>query len=164
MNEWPKRKMNRLRGYNYGQSGMCFITICAKERLCLFSEIVEAEIDCSLMCQPNEPQIKLTPIGQTIREAIRNIPQTCNSCGVDSFVIMPNHVHLILLFSENHEQAMNTMNVSSLIGKMKRFVSLKIGYSVWQKSFYDHIIRSEDDYLRIAQYVLDNPSRWLNDS
>ena len=80
---------------------------------------------------------------------------------VDKYVIMPNHIHLIIVIKGG--RAMHAPTVSNIIGQMKSFVTKRVGIPIWQKSFYDHIIRDEADYLRIAEYMENNPAKWAED-
>ena len=75
---------------------------------------------------------------------------------VSGFVIMPNHVHLIIETSEN-----NKIGISRYIGLLKRMSNKESGNNLWQKSFYDHIIRDDDDYYYHLQYIEENPGKWL---
>lgn len=76
---------------------------------------------------------------------------------------MPNHVHMILRVTRNGADGrfIATTNISVVIQQLKRQVSKAVGFSVWQKSFHDHVIRGEQDYLQIAEYIENNPARWL---
>ena len=77
---------------------------------------------------------------------------------LDKYVIMPNHVHMILSLNED-----SIIPLSQIVGSFKAGVSREIGFSVWQRSFYDHIIRSEADYKRICEYIENNPAKWALD-
>ena len=74
---------------------------------------------------------------------------------------MPDHIHLILIISndENNGRILSapTKSIMTVIGQMKRWVSKKIGFSVWQKSYFEHIIRDENDYIKTVEYILNNP-------
>ena len=86
---------------------------------------------------------------------------------VDHYVIMPNHVHLIIMISDDERLAEGRLTtaptVSEIIRLWKRAISKEIGRSIWQKSFHDHIIRDEAEYLKIRQYIDENPMRWSED-
>lgn len=71
---------------------------------------------------------------------------------------MPNHIHLIIVFEEKSD-----VTISSLISTLKRFVNKECGENIWQRSYYDHIIRNEKDYIDIAKYIEENPKKWLLD-
>jgi len=110
--------------------------------------------------------------------AINNIPQIYPNASIDNFVIMPNHIHIIiflhtfkgssdngrLLIAPTKEVSKNTeITISQIIKQMKRYVTKKCGYEVFQKSFYDHIIRNQHDYETKWRYIDDNPAKWVKD-
>lgn len=83
---------------------------------------------------------------------------------VDAFVIMPNHIHLLLQINTDEDgRPMAAPTVSMVVNQMKGAVTKQIGHSVWQKGFYDHIIRGEKDYLDVQKYIEDNPYKWEED-
>ena len=152
----PKRKPNRLANYEYSTSGAYFITICAKDKHEIFGSIVGAAT-----CRP---QVELSDIGKSIDNAIHTISHIYTFALVDAYVIMPNHMHLILNVDGGRQVAAPTKTtVNTIIGNMKRAVSMQLGFSPWQKSFHDHIIRNEDEFLRIWEYIENNPARWKED-
>ena len=134
------------------------MTICTKERKCLLSHIVGGDAHIA-------PYTSLTKAGQVVERYIKTIP------GIDLYVIMPNHVHMILLISAKTPQegpmwasAPTEASVPKLIRSWKTLISKELGTSIWQRSYYDHIIRNEQDYIVKAQYILDNPARWQKDN
>lgn len=150
----PTRKPNRLNGYDYSADGAYFITICAKDRKCLFSRIpVGADI-----IRP--PEIVLTDYGRIVEQAIMNIPEHYSNAEVLAYVIMPNHVHILLRLTEYDGRM---VSAPTIIGQMKRYVSKEAGFSIWQKGFYDHVIRGERDYQMIWEYIDTNPAKWRED-
>jgi REP element-mobilizing transposase RayT len=155
---FPERKPNRLKDYDYSQNGAYFITICAKDRQELF-----ATIDNSVGAAICRPCLELLDIGRVIDIAINRISQTHPGVRVDKYVIMPNHVHMILEIDRSDGRQVAAPTIQAIIGQMKRFVSMQCGVSAWQKSFHDHIIRNEEDYLGIAQYIETNPDQWETD-
>lgn len=149
----PKRKANRLANYDYSQNGAYFITICVKDKEPILSEISKTDLI-------NPAKIKLSKIGIIIKDAIIKIPEHYNGVFIDNYVIMPNHIHLIIRIQNDSGRI---ISVPTIIGSMKRFVSKKVSTSIWQKSFYDHIIRDETDYLTKWKYIDDNPEKWEKD-
>ena len=105
---------------------------------------------------------ELTDIGELVESAINDIPNHYPMIKLDKYVIMPNHLHLIL-FINNDGRAMRAPTVSTVINQMKGYITKQAGYSIWQKLFYDHIIRNEEDYIRICQYIDENPAKWPED-
>lgn len=155
--ELPKRKPNRLKGFDYSQPNAYFITICTHNKNLLFWEDVGASI-----ARPEKPELSF--YGSVVEEAIFNIPKVYPMVSVDNFVIMPNHIHLLLqIHSDSSGRAMLAPTISIVVQQMKGYVTKKIGKSVWQKLFHDHVIRDEKGYLKIWNYIEGNPSRWEED-
>ena len=153
MNDFPKRKPNRLKGYDYSSNGVYFITICTDNRKCILSEIVGADTI--------RPCInRLTEYGEIVKNSIENISKKYKNCLVDYYVIMPNHIHLLISIN-NHSGRM--ISAPTVIGQLKRYVSKECSFPIWQKGFYDHIIRDEEDYINKAEYIINNPLKWNED-
>ena len=152
----PKRKPTRLKDYDYSTPGTYFITICTKNKQKILCNIVGAGL-CAL------PSINLTPTGQMVADAIDYINNNYNGVSIDKYIIMPNHVHLIV---EIHAGGDGTppLRIYYIIGRFKSFTTHKYGKILWQRSFYDHIIRNEKDYLRVLEYIDNNPAKWKEDS
>ena len=153
----PKRKQNRLTEYDYSTPNAYFITICTKQRRNLFWTDVGAIID-----RPDN--VPLTNLGMMVRQGIEDIPKHYAAVSVKRFVIMPNHVHLLLQINTDADgRSMIAPTISTVVRLMKGSVSKKAGISVWQKGFYDHVIRSEQDFLDIWNYIEGNPGKWAED-
>jgi len=106
----------------------------------------------------------LSEYGVIINDAINNISKVYPSVSVDKFVIMPNHIHMILLLdSHGSGRAMRAPTISTVINQMKGCVTKQIGFSLWQKLFHDHIIRNEEEYRKIWEYIDTNPLKWEDD-
>lgn len=152
MNELPKRKNIRLKEYNYSSTGAYFITICTINRRCFLWETVGTGI-----ARPP----RLSQYGNVVENAIQNIPIHYNGVNVDAYVVMPNHVHLLLrMDSEENGRAMPVPTVSTIIQQTKGYVTKQIGCSIWQSRFYDHVIRDQTDYDDIYRYIENNPLQW----
>ena len=161
MKELPVRKPNRLKGYNYSRKGTYFITICAKDRSELFGYVVGAVV--------NRPRyVELTEIGHCIEREIHIMQNIRKNVTIDQYVIMPNHVHMILsitkysgrLTTDDSGRLTTAPTVSEIIRLWKRAVSKQLGFSPWQKSFHDHIIRNDIEYKNISDYIENNPQKW----
>ena len=164
MTEVPKRKPNRLKDYDYSQEGAYFVTICAKGRSETFATIDNIGTNAAGCSPYGGMKVKLSDIGQIVDISINNISKIYPFACVDTYVIMPNHVHMIIgIYEHGRQVAAPTTGVQTIIGHMKRSVSIQCGYSVWQKSFHDHIIRNEYYYRRIAEYIENNPETWMED-
>lgn len=144
------RKPNRLKNYDYSSQGAYFITICTLDRKCILSHIVGGD---ALIA----PQTNLTHFGEIAREYIESMP------GIDKYVIMPNHIHLLIAIDGPMKASAPTISVPNLIRSFKVLVSKEIGQSIWQRSYHDHIIRDEEDYLNHLQYIENNPAKWSED-
>lgn len=158
--ELQKRKINRLSNYDYSSSGYYFITICTANKQKFFGNIVGERNAL--------PKIELSNYGKIVEKSINNISKCYDGVFVDKYVIMPNHLHLIIIIKYGNADmqsgsAMRSPTISNIVGQMKSYVTKQAGISIWQKSFYDHIIRDENDYLRIAEYIENNPAKWAED-
>ena len=142
----PIRKSLGLKDYAYTEQGMYFITICVKDRLQLLGKIIDNN------------SIFLTREGEIVEQNLKQIEQTFENTTIDEYVIMPNHIHMIITINE--EEA---ISISRIIKQYKMYVSKKLGYSIWQKSYYDHIIRNEKEYYKIKQYIQNNIINWKMD-
>ena len=137
--------------------GAYFITICTKDRRNLLWENVGASI-----ARPQD--VVLSAYGRIIEAAIHSIPKCYSVVTVDHYVIMPNHVHLLLRISSGNDgRPMDAPTISTVVQQMKGYVTKRIGKSIWQKLFHDHIIRSEKDYQKIWNYIEGNPMKWAED-
>ena len=156
--ELPKRKPNRLKDYDYSQAGAYFVTVCTKDRECILSEITVG----ASIARPFE--IVLSDNGKIVDKAINNISEIYPSVTVDNYIIMPNHIHLLIqIHNSDSGRPMVAPTVSTVVQQMKGYVTKQIGYSVWQKLFHDHIIRNEEDYLKIWDYIEHNACKWEDD-
>jgi putative transposase len=151
MKDLPKRKRTRLKEYDYSQFGYYFVTICIKDRKEFFSRI-------------DNSSIVLTNFGNVISEILRNL-STFYNVEIDCYVIMPDHIHLIIILDK--DESKKNSSLSDIIGKFKSFSSKKIWKILkddekfeWQKSFYDRIIRNEKELYQIRKYIQENPLRW----
>ena len=152
-----ERKKLRLADYEYSQPGAYFVTVCTKNKACILSTIVG--IDDHI-----DPYPQLTHIGSVCDKYLREIP------GIGSYVIMPNHIHMMLHISADipgdgpmWSSAPTKTNISSMIRSWKTLVTKEIGESIWQRSFYDHIIRNEEYYYLRVRYIEENPRKWFFD-
>lgn len=163
-----QRKPNRLKEYDYSQNGVYFVTVCISNRdISLWDEQAFRETDDvgAIINRPNPP---LSPFGIIVNEAICGIESHYDHVSVNKYVVMPNHLHIIFVVEKTNEDERAINNrpygiVSTVMQQMKRHVTKQLGVSIWQKSFHDHIIRDENDYLVRWQYIDNNPARWTED-
>ena len=148
-----ERKTLRLSGFDYRKEGAYFVTICTQNRMHCLSKIVGADAHIG-------PHAVLSEWGKIVERYLQAIP------GVDIYVIMPNHVHLIVwIGSENGPMwaSAPTQSLSERIRSFKILATKQIGQPIWQRSFYDRVLRGEEEYLRVCKYITDNPARWTED-
>ena len=162
--ELPIRKSNRLPGYDYNTPGYYFITFCTKDRKELLSTIA---VGAGIL---DGPQHTLTVYGKVAEKHIQAIGNHYPHIRVDKYVIMPNHIHLLLHISALEDGPSGTpvptlqnAIVSRFVSTFKRFCNKEYGENIWQPRFYDHIVRGEKDYREIWEYIDTNPLRWQND-
>ncbi len=161
------RRSIRLRSYNYANTGGYFVTICCRDRKCLFGEIV------------NEKMI-LNEYGKIANNTWNELPLHHSNVELCEFIAMPNHIHAILKIAGNVMGAVNVAcnvmsNISpksgtlpTIIRSYKSSVSKQIHehsapnitVPIWQRNYYEHIIRSETEFARIATYIRNNPILW----
>ena len=144
-NNFFKRKNPRLKEYNYALGGYYFITICTENKNHYFGEIVEEKM-------------QLNEIGKLAQGNIEKLEAIYNTIKIDKFVVMPNHIHIILIIDKETD-----LTISRIIKQYKEWITKTIKKSIWQKSFYDHIIRNEKDYYRIWKYIDENELKWSLD-
>ena len=162
--EFPTRKRNRLQNFNYSSSKAYFITICTKNRKNLFWARKQPDFVGEDIILPPD-HVNLSPHGIIVDEAINNIPKHYPEIQLLQYVIMPNHVHIILLIPYDDGRIISSpTSILTVIGQMKRYASRKTGEAIWQKSFYDHLIRNANDYEDICKYIYENPIKWQYDT
>ena len=150
------RRSIRLPGYDYSQAGAYYVTIVAQGRECLFGEIVNAEM-------------KLSRYGQIVQYAWFDLPRHYPHVELDAFCIMPNHGHGIIVLHDNVLMVRHPL--SEIVRALKSFSARRInalrktpGIPVWQRNYYEHIIRNEQDYQTKRNYILSNPENWEKDN
>ena len=145
--ELSKRKPTRLSQYDYRTPGAYFVTICTKNKKRFLCEIVG-----------DDAHIVPKKAGTIAEKYIRSIPW------IDKYIIMPNHIHMIILIENGPMWASApTQSISTIIKSFKTLVAKEMGQSIFQRSFHDHIIRNEADYRRIWEYIDTNAMKWAED-
>ena len=159
--EQKRRKATRLKGFDYSQNGAYFITICVKDMKCVLAEIVGAD-------DLGSPLIFLTDYGTIAEKNIVKMNSIYDNIAVDNYIIMPNHIHLLVSISNEKSATYGaprssppTNALSRFVTAFKKYTSKEIGTNIWQRGFHDHIIRNENDYLTRWQYIDENPKKWL---
>ncbi|MCL4254481.1 MAG: hypothetical protein KJ043_11985 [Anaerolineae bacterium] len=145
------RKSPRLKGHDYTQENAYFVTICTHQQKRLFGYIQDG------VCN-------LSPLGKIAQSDWANIPSHYDHIMLDEFIIMPNHMHGIITLTQSGKTSLG-----SIIGVYKSGVTRQarqLGYDIiiWHGRYHDRIIRNEAELFRIRAYILENPSRWKQDS
>jgi putative transposase len=167
----PHRKQLRLRGYDYAFPGVYFVTICSAGKLAVF-------------CSVSGEKIVLSPAGEIVRSEWVALAQRFAGLALDEFVIMPNHLHGVLGFVAQAGGASRgtkggaspaggaspSPTLFDVIGAFKSISTIKVnkllgrrGVPLWQRSYYEHIVRTGEDLRKIQRYILENPFMWSLD-
>ena len=162
MQELKNRKTPRYQGFDYNSVGMYFITICTKDHKPILSKVGTGVLDC--------PQIQLTRMGEIVDKYIKQLDSFYEYMSVESYVIMPNHIHIMLWVkgTENGPSRTPVPTVqnsvpSRFVSTFKRFCNKEYGMNIWQYRSNDHIIRNRQDYEEHLRYIYENPIRWYYD-
>ena len=161
--ELPARKPNRLSCYDYSQNGAYFVTICTQDRKKILSKIsVGTPVPGCPMPHP-----ELLWHGKIADQYIKQIHAFYDHISIDKYVIMPDHIHLLISIDEPFGHpgtgvpTMRTSTLAKLVGTFKRFCNKEYGQNIWQARYYDHVIRNQQDYGEIWQYIENNPLKWV---
>ena len=163
MGDWFSRKITRLPEYDYSTPGAYFLTICTQNRKCLLSRIVGTGV-------LDGPKIELLPYGEIAAKYLNQLNNFYKHLSVESYVIMPNHIHILLYVKVAEEGPSRTpvptlqnSIVSRFVSTFKRFCNKEFGKNIWQNRSYDHIIRDQQDFDKHLQYIFENPFGWQKD-
>ncbi len=172
----------RLQGWDYRAAGWYFVTVCTKDRVPFFGDVINGEM-------------VLSPIGRIVAEEWQRTPEIRSNVVLDEWVIMPNHLHGILVIVDTPDAVVETPrrgrdalpgrlyggnastgtggrlvagSVGAIIGQVKSVCTKRIraaGHSdfAWQGRFHDHIIRNDESLQRIRAYIVSNPAKWTED-
>lgn len=144
----------RLKGYDYSSPGAYFITIVTKNRKCYFGDVENGKMI-------------LNEFGKIVNNYWKQIPKHFSYVILDEYIVMPNHIHGILILDE-FKTVKKRQPVGVIINQFKRIYTITIRLVEvnfgWHPRFHDHIIRSEKDLNRIRQYIIDNPKKWKSDN
>ena len=148
--ELHKRHSIRIPEYDYSTPNSYFITICTNKRQCILSKICDNSNNY------------LLDFGKIIDRHIKKCKEKYEDISIDNYVIMPNHIHLIITIKQGQPWA-TAPTIATIISTLKTMVTKEIGYSIWQRNYYEHIIRNEKEYLEIFEYIENNPINWKKD-
>ena len=184
----PQRKSIRWEKQDYSHPGVYTITICTKDMKRILSRITVnpqtvgtgvpdgPHKTCGFAGNPaDRPQIKLTYYGEIADKYINQLNDFYDNINVIKYVIMPNHIHLLLQIPDDENGQSRTpvptgevetddnganSTVSKFVSTFKRFCNKEYGKNIWQPRFHDHVIRDENDYIGAINYIENNPNRW----
>ena len=154
-----RRKLNRITEYDYSQNGAYFVTICTRDREKILSDIVGDGFPVPKPC------------GIIAEEMIHQIPVKYPTVSVDRYVIMPDHIHFLLRIDREFGTGNPSPTLGNVMGWYKYQVTRQInvqfgqqGEKIFQRSYYDHVVRNQRDYDEIWQYIENNPRKWALDN
>jgi len=187
------RRSIRLKGYYYSREGLYFITICTYERKCIFGKIgagtspsqtdvgaglVPAQTNVEAGLAPTQmAEMILNDYGNVAYNEWINLPKRFRNLELDVFQIMPNHMHGIIKFNEKIEK----ISIGNIVGAYKSLVdrgcrkiagkgagtsparTAQKNFKIWHRNYYEHIIRNEESYHKISEYIINNPVNWQKD-
>ena len=171
-----QRKSNRLKNFDYSSSGYYFVTICTRNRECLFGEVVKGKMILNMQ-------------GLIINKYWLELQNKFKNISLDVYKIMPNHIHGIIVIKSNtvgvsfmkpetkiiiskSNHHMGLINQTPTIGLIIRYFKSKCTYKIhkngfnnqlWQRNYYEHIIRNEESLSNIREYIQNNPKKWIED-
>jgi putative transposase len=181
---YGNRKSIRLKNYNYTQQGAYYITICASKRVCRGGSRTSLDIHHNTFGHIKNGKMILNDIGKIIHDSWLWLADQYAYVGLDKFIIMPNHMHGVILLMDTMGMVIKVKGASrgaptsrmlhkplgQLIGAFKTVSTKKInairntsGVRLWQRDFYEHVISDESDFSRIREYIINNPKNWEND-
>ncbi len=189
MKKFYTRKNLRLPAYNYTSPGYYFVTICTHKQKRLLGQIIHTEggsraaptVKGSSYNQNTNKNIVggvrerpsrmcLNQIGKIAQESWLWLEQQYDHVSLDWFVIMPNHIHGIIIIKEGGSRAAPTKPLGQLIGAFKTISTKQInilrntpGTKIWQRNYYEHVIRNEESLQKIREYIVNNPQKWHMD-
>lgn len=164
----PRRKKIRLAGYDYSRNGLYFVTVCVKDKQEVLWENVGAN-SVRPLSDTHKIRPKLSDVGKVVRGKINEIEEVYSSVTVEMFCIMPDHIHMILQIRSQRTNGRTMFaptgdvpTLSRVIKHFKEAVTKSLAYPIWQKSFYDTIIKNEKQHLEMRQYIAQNPAKYLD--
>jgi putative transposase len=158
--ETPRRRSLRLQAYDYAQAGAYFVMVCTQNRTCLFGEVTDGAM-------------RLNSAGELAATVWNSMVERFPDIELDMFVVMPNHLHGIIVLSDSGRAATRAApTVGDVVGAFKSLFTLRFiegvkskrwpafDRRVWQRNYYEHVIRDERDLARVRRYIDENPLRW----
>ena len=159
MKELPARKTIRLKGYDYSSNGAYFITICVKDGHEMLGKIVVGDAPLRV------PYCRLSEYGKFVEVQIQKTSVVYPGISVDKYIVMPNHIHMIAVVADETRRGASPTKavIPQIVQSIKSMTTKHFEFNLWHRSYHDHIIRNEEEYRRIWQYIDGNPARWEED-
>lgn len=157
MDVYSTRKTIRLKNYDYSQPGYYYITVCTYQRQCLLANVKNVRDK-----ESSSQVIELTVIGKSAQEHLTRFNEFYPNVKLDSYVIMPNHIHMIIAI-DNGLPNSSAPSIPLILHAFKNQVAKKYGSPLWQRSYHEIIIRSEQELSDTRTYILNNPLKWILD-
>ena len=156
----PKRKQIRLPDYDYSTPGAYFVTICTQDRRCILSDIRRGD-PCG------RPSPDLTEYGIIVEQCLKQA-ESLYAVQIEPYVIMPNHIHFICRIDQVRATARVAPTLGRIVGALKSLAANQcrragLKGTLWQRGYYEHVIRGEEDSREIWAYIDENPARWADD-
>jgi len=142
------RRSLRLPGYDYRSTGVYFVTVCTRDRVCLLGEVTG-------------DRMVLGSLGRLVRAAWVGVGRYHDAICLDALTVMPNHVHAIIVLDRAAER--RPPPLPAVVGMAKARASRRAGFSLWQRGFHDRIVRDERELQALREYIETNPLRWALD-
>ena len=165
----PRRRSLRLPGYDYSQAGAYFITACIHNRATLFGAVIDGDV-------------RLSEMGTIVQQTWDELPTHYHGIDLDAFIVMPNHVHGIIILADQSERrhgipeivrGFKTFSARRINERTRIGVHIEAGFKTalaqqtrtirWQRGYYEHVVRNEKALDRIRAYIANNPARWADD-
>ena len=149
----PRRRSLRLPAYDYSQAGAYFITVCTQGRVTHFGEVIGCDV-------------QLNEMGKIVQQTWDDLPTHYYGIRLDVFIVMPNHVHGIIVLAD---EPATRHAIPEIVRGFKTFSARRVNEradkrgALWQRSYYEHVIRNEKALDRIGAYIANNPTRWAAD-
>lgn len=171
MNDLSQRKNIRLKGYDYSQPGYYFVTICTHNKQNLLGSVVGGGL-CAA------PSVRLSAIGKEIEKNLLKLPAIFAGIIIEPYVIMPNHIHfIVVLTGRNGDQdrckdpgRRGDLPLHRVVGQFKSYTTKVFNdlngtknLILWQRNYYEHVIRNKDEYQKIYEYIHSNAAKWQDD-
>lgn len=166
-----KRKSIRLKEYDYKQPGSYFVTICVQNHQCLFGNIIVGAGPCA------RPEMVLNDIGKMVQFIWEQMPKYYPGTDIDSFIVMPNHIHGIVTLKTGTGQPRGVapttvLSLPQIVHRFKSLTTARYRHGVkqnqwlpftnrlWQRNYYERVIRNENELSEIRKYIQENPLKW----